>query len=58
MKKPVKHIIVMRCASCKKRFQIDANAEDHYPCPHCGELVKYQAYRMPQVKPIGPTENK
>ncbi len=56
MKQPVCHVILLRCSSCKRRFQTRANDEDQYKCPHCGEMKEYQAVRM--FKPIGPTENK
>lgn len=58
MKLPMCHVILLRCFSCKERFQVEANDADRYQCPHCGEVMEYQAYRPPQVKPIGPTENK
>lgn len=55
MKVPVRHVILLRCSSCKKRFQVHANVEDRYQCPHCGEFMEYQSYKP---KPVGPSENK
>jgi ribosomal protein L37AE/L43A len=60
MKNIKRHIVLLRCPSCKKRFQVDANKEDRYQCPHCKEWMTYAAYKpMPtEHKPIGPSENK
>ena len=57
LKKPVAHMLVLRCDKCKERFQTKANQEeDKYKCPHCGEIVEYECYRTGPV--VGPSEAK
>jgi ribosomal protein L37AE/L43A len=60
VKNIARHFILLRCPSCKERFQVDASSGDRYQCPHCKEWMEYRAYKpMPaEVKPVGPTENK
>lgn len=60
MKKPVSHLVLLRCSSCKERFQAKANYDDRYRCPHCGEWMEYSTYKPTpaELKPIGPMENK
>ena len=57
LKKPVMHMLVLRCDKCKERFQIEANPkEDKYKCPHCEKIVEYECHRTGPV--AGPSEVK
>jgi len=50
LKKPVIHMLVLRCRECKERFQTKASPEeDKYTCPHCGATVEYECYRAGPV---------
>jgi transcription initiation factor IIE alpha subunit len=59
-KKPLIHIVVLRCPDCKERFQANASTDGKYQCPHCDGWMEY-VYHKPnpaEAKPIGPMENK